>query len=113
MTNIKRFIRRNWIHKTTFFGRAGVKNLLKSMFPNLPIQHCLFHQKQTVQQYISKNPKLLASKELAKVVQKLTKSTRKEFEKLLFSWYEKWDLFLKEKSLNIGTGRKRYTHSRR
>ena len=93
-------------------GRAGVKNLLKNMFPSLPIQHCQFHQKQTVQRYISKNPKLLASKELAKIVQKLTKSTRKEFKKSLFSWHEKWGNFLKEKSLNIATGQKRYTHSR-
>ena len=93
-------------------GRAGVRNLLQSMFPGLPIQHCQFHQKQIVQRYISKNPKLLASKELAKIVKKLTKSTKKDFEKLLFEWHKKWDSFLKEKTFNIETGQKRYTHSR-
>jgi hypothetical protein len=93
-------------------GRAGVKNLLKSMFPTLPIQHCQFHQKQTVQKYISKNPNLLASKELAKIVQKLTKYKKKEFKELLFGWHKKWDWFLKEKTLNTETGRKYYTHGR-
>jgi transposase-like protein len=93
-------------------GRAGVKKLLKSMFPKLPIQHCQFHQKQTIQKYISKNPKLLASKELAKIVQNLTKSTKKDFEELLFEWHKKWGYFLKEKSTNIETGRKRYTHGK-
>ncbi len=93
-------------------GRAGVKSLLQSMFPACPVQHCQFHQKQTVQRYISKNPNLLASKELAIIVKKLTKSKRNEFEDLLFEWHKKWDDFLKEKSLNIKTGKKRYTHSR-
>ncbi len=93
-------------------GRAGVKNLLQSMFSSLPIQHCQFHQEQVVRRYISKNPKLLASKELAKIVHKLTKLTRVEFENLLLDWHEKWDWFLKEKTLNPETGRKRYTHSR-
>lgn len=82
------------------------------MFPACPVQHCQFHQKQTVQKYISKNPKLPASKELQFIVKKLTKSTEKEFENLLFTWHKKWNNFLKEKSINLETGRKRYTHTR-
>ena len=93
-------------------GRAGVKNVLQSMFPGLPIQHCQFHQKQTVQHYISKNPKLEASKELQRIVQLLTKTTQKEFTEYLKFWHIKWDWFLKEKTLNIETGRKNFTHSR-
>lgn len=60
-------------------GRRGVKKLLESMFPELPIQHCQFHQKRTVISYISTKPRLEASKELLLLVKFLTKMTQLNF----------------------------------
>jgi len=93
-------------------GRRGVKKLLESMFPGLPIQHCQFHQKKTVINYISTKPRLEASKELLSLVKILTKITEKEFSKFLENWHKKWEKFLKEKSENILTGKKHFTHKR-
>ena len=93
-------------------GRAGVKKVLHSMFPGLPIQHCQFHQTQTVQQYISKKPKLEASKELKILVSLLTNSTKKEFTEYLNHWHKKWDWFLKERTEDFKTGRRHFTHKR-
>ena len=93
-------------------GRRGVKKLLESMFPSLPIQHCQFHQKKTVINYISTKPRLEASKDLLNVVKNITKSTKKEFSESLEKWYLKWEDFLKEKSENLFTRKKHFTHKR-
>ena len=82
------------------------------MFPGLPIQHCQFHQKKTVINYISTKPRLDASKELLNLVKNITKITKNEFSKNLNKWHKKWDNFLKEKSENILTGKKSFTHKR-
>ena len=76
------------------------------MFPDLPIQHCQFHQKKTVINYISTKPRLEASKELLFLVKILTKTTEQEFSKALEKWYKKWENFLKEKSENFLTVKK-------
>jgi hypothetical protein len=93
-------------------GRRGVKKLLESMFPDLPIQHCQFHQKKTIINYISTKPRLESSKELLSLVKFLTKMTEKEFSESLEFWYLKWKDFLKEKTENIFTGKKHFTHKR-
>lgn len=93
-------------------GRKGVKTFLKTMFPMCPIQHCQFHQKQTVIQSISRRPKLEAGKELLAITKLLVRSSKEEFEEYLKHWHQKWDWFLKEKSEDFKTGRKRYTHDR-
>ena len=93
-------------------GRRGVKKLLESMFPGLPIQHCQFHQKKTVINYISTKPRLEASKELLSLVKTLTKTTEKEFSEALNNWHIKWDEFLRARSENFLTGKQYYTHKR-
>lgn len=93
-------------------GRRGVKELLQKMFPGLPIQHCQFHQKQTVIQCISKNPKLEAGKELLAITHLLQSTSRLEFEELLLDWHGKWDWFLKERTESFTTGKKIFTHQR-
>lgn len=80
------------------------------LFKGLPSQMCHFHQKQIVIRCITLNPQLPAGVELLAVINTLTLSTEAEFTKLLTDWCEKWDAFLKEKSLNEKTGRLTYTH---
>ncbi len=48
--------------------------------------------------------------ELLAIVNTLTASTEAEFTLKFKEWCEKWDAFLKEKSLNEKTGRYAYTH---
>lgn len=89
-------------------GRRG----LVSSFGNIPVQFCQFHQVAIVIRYITKNPKLQASKELKSIVLQLKSSTEKEFTKLLDEWYKKWKSFLDEKSFNPEKNKLHFTHKR-
>lgn len=80
------------------------------LFKGIPSQMCHFHQKQIVIRCITLNPQLPAGIELLAVINMLTISTKVEFTKVFTDWCEKWDTFLKEKSLNEKTGRLTYTH---
>ena len=80
------------------------------LFKGLQSQMCHFHQKQIVIRCITQNPQLPAGVELLTVINMLTVSTEIIFTKLFTDWCEKWDTFLKEKSLNEKTGRHTYTH---
>lgn len=89
-------------------GKPGLGNL----FPEIPFQKCQFHQFQSVTQCISKNPKLQASQELRQIMFYLKETDQVSFEYFLDQWYEVWQDFLKEKTTNIFTGKKQYTHQR-
>jgi len=57
-------------------------------------------------------PKLEASKELKKIVSRLTQTTEKNFTQKLDYWYENYKGFLEEKSVSSITGELHYTHPR-
>lgn len=80
------------------------------LFKGLPVQMCHFHQKQIVIRCITLNPQLPAGIELLALVNTLTTSTEATFTDAFISWCEKWEAFLKEKSLNEKSGRYAYTH---
>lgn len=80
------------------------------LFKGIPSQMCHFHQKQIVVRCITLNPQLPAGVDLLTIINVLTLSTETEFTKLFDDWCEKWDTFLKEKSLNEKTGMLTYTH---
>lgn len=82
------------------------------MFLDLPVQMCQFHQIAIINRYLTGKPKLEAGKELRSIALALTDSTENEFTDLLDNWYDKWKEFLKEKSINIETGKLHYTHKR-
>ena len=88
------------------------KRCLKSVFLDLPIQMCHFHQVAIVTRYLTRRPKLEAGKELKKITSLLTKSDEEKFSELLNSWFEKWKEFLKERTVNSETGKWFYTHKR-
>jgi len=56
--------------------------------------------------------KLEASKELKKIVSRLTQTTEKNFTNKLDGWYEIYKEFLDEKSVSLTTGELHYTHPR-
>jgi hypothetical protein len=87
-------------------GRKG----LFQMFGAIPVQMCQFHQTQIITRYLTRNPKLEASKELRMLSLRITKMTKMEFISEFDKWYEKWESFLKERSISTTTGKSFYTH---
>ena len=57
-------------------------------------------------------PKLEASKNLKKIVSRLTQTTEKNFTQKLDDWYAFYKDFLEEKSMSSTTGELNYTHPR-
>ncbi len=96
------------IMSATLDGKRG----LYKAFKDIPIQMCHFHQKKIVQRYITMRPKLDASKDLKKIVSRLTQTTEKNFTTKLDEWYEIYKEFLEEKSISSTTGKLHYTHPR-
>jgi len=73
---------------------------------------CHFHQRKTINKYLTRKPKLQASKDLQKIMYTLTSTNQKNFTKKLNEWYEKYKDFLDEKSISIKTGKLNFTHLR-
>lgn len=97
----------------TIDGRRGVRKLLQKRHPHVPIQHCQYHQLQTITQKLTQRPKLEASKELRVIALTLSKTTRKEFTEALDAWHEQWGEFIKERTESSDLKRKwRWKHER-
>ena len=88
----------------------GRKGLLQ-LFPSIPIQMCNFHQVAIVRRYLTKNPKMQASKELWELTLLLKQTDKESFAGGLNLWYEKWKTFLNERKIDIN-GKNRYVHKR-
>ena len=73
---------------------------------------CQFHQVAIIRRYITKNPKLPASIELKEIVRLMSKTDKESFDGALNEWFEKWEKFLNERTLNEETGKSFYTHKR-
>lgn len=89
----------------------GRKGLIQS-FGNTPVQMCQFHQIAIVRRYLTKKPKLIASLELMKVVDLMTITDKESFIGALSLWFEKWETFLKERTINPITMKSTYTHKK-
>lgn len=76
-------------------GKRGVRQV----FSDIPVQMCQFHQVAIVIRYITRRPKLEASKELKDIVMRLTSSTEKEFTELLNDWQKSGIHFSKKEQL--------------
>jgi hypothetical protein len=88
----------------------GRKGLLQ-LFEGIPIQMCNFHQVAIIRRYLTKKPKMQASKELWEHVMLLAKTDKESFEGGLVAWHVKWNDFLNERKVDAN-GKKRYVHKR-
>jgi hypothetical protein len=88
----------------------GRKGLLQ-LFGDVPIQMCNFHQVAIIRRYLTKKPKMPASKELWELVLILKNTDKESFEGGLNDWYIKWNDFLNERRLDIN-GKNRYVHKK-
>lgn len=89
----------------------GRKGLIQS-FVSIPVQMCQFHQVAIIRRYITKNPKLQASKELKTVVDLMKHTDKESFQGALIGWFGKWQSFLNERTINPESGKSHYTHKR-
>lgn len=88
-------------------GRRG----LFQLFPFMPMQMCNFHQVAIIRRYLTKKPKMQASKELWQLTLLLAHTDKESFEGSLTDWYTKWMDFLNERKVDE-KGKKRYIHKR-
>ena len=88
-------------------GRKG----LFQLFDNVPMQHCNFHQVKTIRNYLTKKPKMQASKELWQLTLLLVRTDKESFTGGLNEWYTKWNVFLNEQKIDEN-GKKRYVHKK-
>ncbi len=89
----------------------GRKGLIQS-FGDIPVQMCQFHQCAIIRRYLTKNPKLKASQELMEVIDLMTITDKESFIGALGLWFEKWEGFLKERTVNPITKKSAYTHKK-
>jgi len=106
----KRHLEKNGftIQAVVLDGKRGIREV----FRNIPVQMCHFHQTQIIRRYLTLRPKLEASIELKKIVENLTKTNEQIFTNELNTWYKKWEIFLKEKTTNLETGKWCYAHKK-
>jgi hypothetical protein len=87
----------------------GLKGMFQ-MFAMYKLQMCQFHQVAIVRRYITTRPKLEAAKELKEIIKMLTKTDKESFYGVFNDWLKKWDLFLKERTIDSVSGKSRYVH---
>ena len=88
-------------------GRKG----LVQLFNDIPIQYCNFHQVKTIRTYLTKKPRMQASKELWQLTLLLVRTDKESFTGGLSDWHIKWRDFLNERKIDE-YGKKRYTHKK-
>lgn len=88
-------------------GRKGLLTLAEG----IPVQMCNFHQLAIIRRYLTRKPKLAASKELWELVLLLPKTDKESFSGGLQAWHSKWEGFLNERKADE-KGRKRYVHKK-
>jgi hypothetical protein len=89
----------------------GRKGLIQS-FPDVPVQMCQFHQSAIIRRYLTKKPKLQASKELMEVVNLMKQTDKEIFTGALALWFIKWESFLNERTVHPLTKKSFYTHKK-
>lgn len=89
-------------------GRRG----MTTVFKDIPIQVCQFHQMRTVTKYLTRRPETLPGQDLRAIMLQLPRSNEKEFAKLLAGWKKIWHKCLTDKTHILGTRRWYYTHKK-
>lgn len=100
---------RGWVFSAAVVdGRRG----MTTVFKDIPVQVCQFHQMKTVTKYLTRKPETLAGQELRSVMLKLPKSNEVEFAKLLSDWKENHNHILTDKTQVSGTKHWYYTYKK-
>lgn len=104
------------VYSVTCDGHKSILKAVAKAYPNAVIQRCIIHVKRQCSLYLSKRPKLEASKELLIIVNQLTAvKTLQQCSYWLISlhnWYQMYKDTLLEESINEQTGDYWKTHDR-
>jgi transposase-like protein len=82
----------------TIDGRQGTVSLIKRLFPCVPIQLCIFHQKAIVRRYLTAKPKTYCGKEIRTLISFLLLIDEPLFLACLEGIKETYKDFLKERN---------------
>jgi hypothetical protein len=82
----------------TIDGKKGLIQHLQSTYPNVPIQYCQFHQKQTIRQCITLHPKTQCGQELKVLTDKLCEHDYDSFNAAYAALKQRWEEYLKERN---------------
>lgn len=77
-----------------------------------PLQMCQFHMRQIVRRHVTLRPKLLACRDLNKLMQSLTEMSGEAFETEYMNWKTRWRAVIDRRSTSKTTGKSHYTHRR-
>jgi hypothetical protein len=94
------------VRGATIDGRRGVRELLGAR--GIPVQHCQFHQLQTITRYLTRRPYLTQNRELRAIALTLTTTTEERLRIDLDAWYTAYGTWLKQKDPQTGS----YIHPR-
>lgn len=89
----------------------GRKGLFQLFGTDIPVQMCNFHQAAIIRRYLTKRPKMPASKELWELTLLLAHTDKESFTGGLQFWHSKWEAFLNERKSDAN-GKRRYVHKR-
>lgn len=98
---------RGWVFTAVVIdGRRGVA----TVFKDIPVQVCHFHQMKTVTRYLTRRPQTLAGQELRTLMLTLPRTDEETFTKALMLWEKQYHTFITEKTYVTGTKHWYYTH---
>jgi len=84
----------------TVDGRRGVIQLPGRLFPDVPVQMCIFHQKKIIQRTIGTKPLSECGKAIRELTRELTRISEEEFTICLQMIQETYRAFLLERNEN-------------
>jgi len=87
------------------------KQELFTALRDYPIQMCQFHMLQIVKRYLTKNPKMNASKELMSLMRGMKNQTKEDFECDYIAWKKRFNDFLCKRTMHKD-GKTCYLHRR-
>jgi hypothetical protein len=88
-----------WLFSSvTIDGRKGAISLVNRLFPCVPVQLCLFHQKAIIRRYLTGRPKTLCGKELRELTRFLGYINENLFIECLDDLKSRYADFLKERN---------------
>lgn len=102
------------VKSITCDGHRAILKAVKKVFPTAVVQRCIVHIKRQCQTWLTRHPKSAIGIELLQITNRLTSiKTIEEANHWLLAlnhWYEKYRIYLEEKTINPITGRYWYKH---
>lgn len=89
-------------------GRTGIP----SVFNDIPVQICQFHQLQIIRRKLTLKPQTDAGKALLAIGLNITRFHEKELSERLTAWHQRYHALIEERTYLLGTRRWHYTHRR-